>query len=92
MAISPQAARQTSEQANSAEVARHEALIDEVLTADPEDSGMYWYGISGGNRMSNAVRKVLTKRYTNAGWVVEFVSDQRDGDALVFSESRLVTK
>ncbi len=62
-------------------LARLEALIDEVLV-QPAGYGGCWTVATKG--YSLAVVELAMERYLATGWLVQRVSDQRDGDYLEF--------
>lgn len=60
-----------------------ERLIDEALHREYGNRPEIWVGIRAG--WSVRICDELIRRYEGAGWCVRRESDQRDGDALVFS-------
>lgn len=81
--ISPQESRNRRTSAHLAGLMSAEKRIDAILEKDPGHGEEWWINTSD---WSPTVVVALVDRYTRAGWKVRRAFDQRDGNALVFSE------
>jgi hypothetical protein len=57
--------------------------IDEALKKEFGNKAEIWVNLLPG--MTRRLRQTIIARYEQAGWTVRYESDQRDGEALVFS-------
>lgn len=57
--------------------------IDAALRRDFDNTAEVWVDIQ--RSWTPRICRELVRRYTVAGWQVRWESDQRDGDALVFT-------
>jgi hypothetical protein len=79
MAISKQEATKRAQEALEPEVSALEKKIDNWLSTRSGDwSGFDTSGISSG------ARREIEARYREAGWIVDYYSDQRDGSYWTF--------
>lgn len=83
MPVSPSEAASSREHGNAAydEACRR---IDRMLSTDePNSLGQWWFSIVG---IPPGTRSRLLAIYRGHGWSVEVAFDNRDGDALVFTD------
>lgn len=83
MTITPEQAKERFNRHIKAELGKLEKKIDNVLMRDfPNYGGMV--AIIGIVDIDYRIIQEVKKMYENLGWVVKYVSDQREGDFLEF--------
>jgi hypothetical protein len=79
MTITPEQARKLAEEIYAPEVKKLEEKIDEQLVKELTDYSERII-IRPSSHSNPLVRKLVERKYSEAGWNVKYQSDQRDGD------------
>lgn len=83
--ITKEEASKAYERENADKVAALEETIDRELM-DRYEPDSRFYGVTVATRgVPYKLIETIKRRYSEGGWRVEYVSDQRDGDFLKFS-------
>lgn len=83
MPLTPEQAAKRNDELYSSEFDKACKLVDEVLAKDYHTGYSSAISVNCGS-MSSAVRERIIKAYRAAGWMVDWTSDQREGDYLQF--------